>query len=167
MQRQLIVLPLSLVGCKMKIEMSKMKAAWRCQGYWFVGEKRQQHIITSRGLHFHTLAFMLLPTRLKIVLSPEFTLLFASRSLYFCVPAGGVLHIARDNLKWRRKESNQTEACFTWFTPFSVWMQADFFRRSWMSYLRNASPVLSLFIHSICLSVPQQWFSDIVCQDMN
>lgn len=103
-------------GCKMKAEISKIQGPRRRPGYWFGGEKRRQHIITSHGLHFHTLAFILRPTRLEIVLSPEFMLLFATPSLYCSIHSGAVLHSA--DLKWRRKESNQKETCFTWVTVF-------------------------------------------------
>lgn len=75
--------------------------------------RRQQNIITSQGLEIHNLAFILVPTGPVILFSPEFMLVFASASMWCRVPGGAVLHGAEHILKWRAKESNQTEACFT------------------------------------------------------
>lgn len=113
-------------GLEMKVEMSGIKGAGIGLSYWFRGEKRQQHIITSHGPRFHTLAFTWLPAHREIALSPRVHAPICRsqlvlRSSWWC----NATHCQRQ-FETRRegraeprggeKEMNQTLSRLTWVT---------------------------------------------------
>lgn len=136
-------------GLEMKVEMSEIKGAGICLSYWFRGEKRQQHIITSHGPRFHTLAFTWLPAHLEIALSPRVHApICRSQLVLRCSWWCNATHCQRQFETRRKgraeprggeKEMNQTLSRLTWVTL--LWASANgggFFKSSCVLSVRHA-----------------------------